>query len=69
MAFGFAIPAQLSRNAMRYQVDKAIEQERVGRIVNVVKKMEDSMTVNVVYHSDDPNTGLALTKNEDYPRF
>ena len=54
---------------MRYQVDKAIGQERVGRIVNVVKKMEDSMTVNVVYHSDDPNTGLALTKNEDYPRF
>lgn len=54
---------------MRYQVGKAIEQERVGRIVNVVKEMEDSMTVNVVYHSDDSNTGLALTKNEDYPRF
>ena len=61
-----AIPAQLSRNAMRYQVGKAIEEERVSRIVNVVKEMEDSMTVNVVYHSDDPNTGLALTKNEDY---
>lgn len=61
-----AIPAQLSRNAMRYQVGKAITEERVGRIVNVVKEMEDSMTVNVVYHSDDPNTGLALTKNEDY---
>lgn len=54
---------------MRYQVGKAIEQERVDRIVNVVKEMEDSMTVNVVYHSDDSNTGLALTKNEDYPRF
>lgn len=47
---------------MHYQVGKAIEQERVGRIVNVVKEMEDSMTVNVVYHSDDSNTGLALTK-------
>lgn len=57
-----AIPAQLSRNAMRYQVGKAITEERVGRIVNVMKEMEDSMTVNVVYHSDDPNTGLALTK-------
>lgn len=61
-----AIPAQLSRNAMRYQVGKAITEERVGRIVNVVKEMEDSMTVNVVYHSNDPNTGLALTKKEDY---
>ncbi len=58
------IPAQLSRNVMRYQVGKAIEGERVDRIVNIVKEMEDSMTVNVVYHTDDPNAGLALTKNE-----
>lgn len=28
--------------------------------------MEESMTVNVVYRSDDPNAGLALTKNEEY---
>ena len=61
-----AIPAQLSRNAMRYQVGKAISGERAERIVNIVKEMEDSMTVNVVYHSDDPNVGLALTKNEEY---
>ncbi len=61
-----AIPAQLSRNAMRYQVGKTIPDERVERIVDVVKEMEDSMTVNVVYHSDDPNAGLALTKNLEY---
>lgn len=61
-----AIPAQLSRNVMRYQVGKDIGEERVERIVNIVKEMEDSMTVNVVYHSDDPNAGLALTKNEEY---
>ena len=58
--------AQLSRNTMRYQVSKAISDERAERIVNIVKEMEDSMTVNVVYHSDDPNAGLALTKNEEY---
>lgn len=61
-----AIPAQLSKNASRYQVGKAIEGERAGRIMNIVKEMEDSMTVNVAYHSDDPNVGLALTKNEEY---
>ena len=61
-----AIPAQLSRNTMRYQVSKAVSGERAERIVNIVKEMEDSMTVNVVYHSDDPNVGLALTKNEEY---
>ena len=61
-----AIPAQLSKNALRYQVGSAIKDERAERIVNIVKAMEDSMTVNLAYHSDDPNVGLALTKNEEY---
>lgn len=61
-----AIPSQLSRNAMRYQVGRAIDKERVDRLENIVKVMDDSMTVNVAYHSDDPNVGLALTKNEEY---
>lgn len=61
-----AIPAQLSKNILRYQVGKAIPNEKVERVINVVKDMEDSMTTNVAYHSDDPNVGLALTKNEEY---
>ncbi len=60
-----AIPAQLSRNLSRYQVANALSGERVERIVNIIKDMEDSMTVNIAYHSDDPNVGLALTKNEE----
>ncbi len=60
------IPAQLSKNALRYQVSKAIKDEKVERVVNVVKVMVDSMTVNVAYHTDDPNAGLTLTKNEEY---
>lgn len=61
-----AIPAQLSKNTLRYQVGKAIPNEKVERVINVVKDMEDSMTTNVAYHSDDPIVGLALTKNEEY---
>lgn len=61
-----AIPSQLSRNAMRYQVGRAIDKERVDRLENIVKVMDDSMTVNVAYHSDDPNVELALTKNKEY---
>ena len=60
------IPAQLSRNTLRYQVARAIPNERAERIVNIVNDMEDSMTVNIAFHSDDPNAGLALTKNEEY---
>lgn len=61
-----AIPAQLSRNAMRYQVGKNGQTEHVKRITNILKEMEDSMTVNIAYHADDPNAGLALTRNEEY---
>mgnify|MGYP003292827146 FL=1 len=61
-----AIPAQLNKNAMRYQVGKVIPDERAERIINVVKDMEDSMTANVAFRSDDPNVGLALTKNLEY---
>lgn len=61
-----AIPAQLSRNTLRYQVGKAIPDEKVERVINIVKDMEDSMTTNIAFHTDDPNAGLALTKNEEY---
>ena len=61
-----SIPAQLNKNAMRYQVGKVIPDERAERIINVVKDMEDSMTANVAFRSDDPNVGLALTKNLEY---
>lgn len=61
-----AIPAQLSRNAQRYQVSKAIPEEKRGRVTELVQALEDTMTTNVAYHSDDPNVGLSLTKNEDY---
>lgn len=61
-----AIPAQLSKNTLRYQIGETIKREKTERINNIITAMEDSMTVNVAYHTDDPNTGLALTKNDDY---
>ncbi|NLX40731.1 MAG: ATP-binding protein [Bacteroidales bacterium] len=61
-----AIPAQLSRNRSRYQVGNAIPDEKVDRVINIIKDMEDSMTTNVAYHADDPNIGLALTINQEY---
>ena len=61
-----AIPAQLSKNAIRYQVSSAVDGEKTDRVAHIIKDMEDSMTTNIVYHSDDPNAGLALTKNDEY---
>ncbi len=58
-----AIPAQLSGHTMRYQVSRVLEGEKNDRVEHIVKAMEDSMTVNIAFHSDDPNAGLALTQN------
>jgi hypothetical protein len=62
-----AIPAQLSKNAARYQVGAAVEGEKAERAASLIKAMSDSMTTNVAYHTDDPNVGLALTR--DSSRF
>ena len=61
------IPAQLSKNASRYQAGSVIEGEKADRAADIVKVMASSMTINVAYHSNDPNVGLALTA--DYERY
>lgn len=60
-----AIPAQLSKNASRYQVSSAIPGERADRVTSIVKMMNDCMATNVAYHSNDPNVGLALTMDNE----
>ena len=58
-----AIPSQLSRNTLRYYTTAV-----VGDIEDNIEKellisLEDSKTVLVSYHSDDPNVGMSLTKD------
>ena len=61
-----SIPAQLGKNASRYRVSKVVDEAKSDKISTIVKTMEDSMTVNIAYHCDDPNAGLSLTKNNEY---
>ena len=60
-----AIPGQLSKNVSRYQVTSALSGEKADRVTGIVKAMDDVMAVNVAYHTNDPNTGLALTKDNE----
>lgn len=60
-----AIPAQLSRNASRYQVGSAVPDEKVDRVLGIINDMAVSKTTNVAYLSNDPNVGLALTKDPE----
>ncbi len=62
-----AIPAQLNSNASRYQVSSVLDGERAERILELIADMADSKTVQVAYHANDPNVGLANAK--DLRRF
>lgn len=62
-----SIPAELSRNTMRYKVGSVIENATVLRIEELLMDMSDSMTVSFAYHANDPSVGLSL--HVDYGRF
>lgn len=58
-----SIPAQLSKNASRYQVSSVLPNSRAEDILKLVTEMVDSKTVLVSYHATDPNTGLSAHKD------
>ena len=59
-----AIPSQLAHNANRYQPSTVIEKTRAEQVDNLIFLMQDSKTVNVAYHADDPNVGMSLTSDQ-----
>lgn len=58
-----AIPAELNKNASRYQVSSVIAGEKEERVREILADMQDSMTVYISYHADDPNAGMSLHKD------
>lgn len=62
-----AIPSQLSRNLMRYRTSAVVGNIANGRIEEMILCLEDSKTVNVAYHADDPNVAMSL--NADYNKY
>lgn len=62
-----SIPAQLNKNASRYQVSSVLTGERADRILEWIAELKDSKTVLVSYHSNDPNAGMS--NNKDLTRF
>ena len=60
-----SIPGQLARSASRFVPHNAIGSVEEGTLIELIKSLEDSKTVNIVYHCDDPNVGMSLTKDEN----
>lgn len=58
-----AIPAQLSSNMMRYRPTSIVGKIPSTKIDELLVSLEDSKTINIAYHADDPNIGMSLTAN------
>lgn len=62
-----AIPAELNKNASRYQVSSVISGKRANLVLEQIAEMQASQTVNVAYHANDPNVGMS--NNKDLAKF
>ncbi|MBO7563086.1 MAG: ATP-binding protein [Bacteroidales bacterium] len=60
-----AIPAQLSRNVHRYQTTPIVGEVENDSLIALLHEMEESKTVNIAHHVDDPNVGFSMTDNLD----
>lgn len=54
-----SIPAQLNKNASRYQVSSVLANERADSILDLIAEMKESKTVLVAYHVNDPDAGMS----------
>lgn len=58
-----SIPAQLNKNASRYQVSSVLPGSRADDLLKLITEMVDSKTVLISYHATDPNAGLSAYKD------
>lgn len=63
-----AIPAQLSKNASRYQATSVLgRSEGKDNMDELLQNLGDSLTVNFSHHADDPNVGMPM--HADYSQY
>lgn len=60
-----SIPAALSRNASRYVPSSVIGNVADDKMSELLMNLEDSKTVNIAHHADDPNIGLPVSASYD----
>ncbi|MDE6410242.1 MAG: AAA family ATPase [Muribaculaceae bacterium] len=63
-----AIPSQLTSNATRYKTRAVLGRtEEEDKMAQLLREMEESMTVNISHRANDPNVGFAL--HADYDEY
>lgn len=58
------VPGQLSMNANRYQITTVSPNIKADAAQILVNSMEESKTVNICYHANDPQVGMNLSSNQ-----
>lgn len=58
-----SIPGMLSRNMTRYSPASVIGNTNEEKMAELLLDLEDSRTVNFVWHCDDPHVGMGLTRD------
>lgn len=58
-----SIPGQLARSASRFVPYYTLGSVEEDKLLEMLYALEDSKTVNMVYHCDDPNVGMSLTQD------
>lgn len=57
------IPSQLNSNASRYKVGSAVEGETSERLSELITQLEDSHTVTIAHHVNDPGAAMGMFKD------
>lgn len=61
-----SIPSELAKNASRYQTVSVLGRTTDKKEMDeLLSDMEDSMTIMMAYHADNPSVGLPLHTNKD----
>ena len=61
-----SIPSQLSGQSIRYKIGKTIKGGRMKRERMHFYDLEDSQTVQMCFHVDDPKVGLNMTVDDNF---
>ena len=57
------IPSQLSKASGRYRPYSVLGRVNEDKLMDLMRDLEDSKTVLISHHSNEPNVGMSLTKN------
>ncbi len=65
-----SIPGQLNKKAAHFQPTTVVSNVENEKMLQLLSDLEDSKTVNFSYHTDDPNVGMELSRdNTRYKLF